>query len=558
MQKQFFYLIGIAAFLYGCGKTTKEQQQTTQEERKKVFRYNQAEGLTSLDPAHARTQANIWAVTQLYNGLFEFTESLVEQVCLAESYDVSSDGKTYIIKIRKGVHFHDSDVFPDGKGREVTAEDFVYSFKRILDPNTASSGAWIFNDKVLRDKNGNISDTCFKALDKYTLAIYLQKQFPPFLQILAMPYCFVVPREAVEKYGKDFGRNPVGTGPFKFQAWDDGNSLTFLKNPNYWRRDINHNPLPYLDAVQISFIADKNTEFLTFQQGKLDLITGIDASIIDQILKKDGTPREEIAQKFTVQKVDYLNTEYLGFILDPSRYEDKNHPLLDKRVRQALSYAINREELVSYIRNNLGVPGDNGFVPPFLPSFDENKVKGYNFNPDKANALLKEAGYGQGGKKMPELVLYTTPTYKEISEYLQKQWSSVLGIPVRLEINTFATHLDLVNNGKAMFFRASWLGDYPDEENFLSCFYSKNFAPAGPNKTRFKNATFDKLYEDVQKISGFERHDIYHKLDQIVMNESAVIVLYYDEVLRLTQKYVQGLETNAMNVLKLEKVDFTN
>lgn len=556
MIRRFLFLCAASFLIWSCSGG-EDKPQTDAGDNSKIFRYNSTEPITSLDPAFAKNQANIWAVTQLFGGLFELSSDLHEHPAIVDTWDISSDQLTYTFKLRKGVLFHDDDCFPNGKGREVTADDFVYSFKRILAEETRSPGAWVFNDKVLKDKKGNISDTCFKAVDPYTLRIYLDAPFPPFLQILAMPYCYVVPKEGIEKYGRDFARHPVGTGPFRLKSWDESNSLIMVKSPSYWRKDPSHNSLPYLDAVQVSFISDKNQEFLTFQQGKLDFISGIDANTIEQILKKDGSVREEIDQKFTVQKMPYLNTEYLGFQMDVSKYENKKHPFLDGRVRKALSYAINRDELVSFLRNNLGTPARNGFVPAALPSFDEGKVKGYDYNPEEAQKLLKEAGYPDG-KGFPEVTLYTTPPYKEMAETLQKQWSSILNVNFKIEINNFAAHQDMVENGKVHFFRGSWLGDYPDEENFLACFYSKKMPPSGPNKTRFNNAEFDRLYEVVhQEKDGWKRHEMYYKMDQLVMNESPVIVLYYDEVLRLMQKNITGLEPDGMNMLRLERVNIS-
>ncbi|MBX2841642.1 MAG: ABC transporter substrate-binding protein [Flammeovirgaceae bacterium] len=554
MIRQFLVLLTCSWAFWGCGNGEKEIAENT----KKVFKYNQHEGLTSLDPALAKNQANVWAVTQLYNGLFEFNEDLSVHPCLVKTWKVSDDGLTYTFEIRDDIYFHNNEVFPNGKGRQVTAEDFVYSFRRIVDKKTASSGSWVFNDKVLKDKNGNISESSFEATSRTQLKIRLRKPFPPFLQILSMPYTYVVPKEAIEFYGKDFGRNPVGTGPFtlKENDWDEGTSLTMRKNKNYWRRDNNYNQLPYLDIIQINFIADKTQEFLTFKQGKLDLVAGIDPNTVDQLLNKKGEIKDEILSKFNVQQVPYLNTEYIGFQLDPSRYNDPNHPFLNKKVRQAMSYAINREELVSFLRNNLGVPGNGGFVPTALPSFDSGTVKGYHFNEKKAKQLLKEAGFSEG-KNFPEVTLYTNPVYAVMMEYLQRQWKAVLGIKIKVDVNNFTLHQEIVDNSKALLFRGSWLGDYPDEENYLSCFYSENFSPVGPNKTHFKNKKFDGLFEIVhQEKNKWKRHELFHQLDQMVMDECAVIVLFYDEVMRITQKDVAGLTANPMNIIHLEWVDF--
>ncbi len=519
---------------------------------KTVFRYNQPEALSSLDPAFARNQANIWATTQLYNGLVELDQELKIGPGIAKSWEVSEDGRTYTFILRDDVYFHDHEVFEGGKGRKVTARDVAYSFKRIIDPATASTGAWVFNDKVLSDRNGAISDTAFLAVNDSTFKIYLNEPFIAFLEILTMPYAFVVPQEAVAKYGKDFRANPVGTGPFMFKQWDEGNAIIMHKNPNYWKKDDKGEQLPYLYAVQISFITDRKSEFLTFMQGKLDFLSGVREGSRDLILNNDGTVQDDFKGKFTVRKEPYLNTEYIGFQLDPTNLKEPNPAVQDKRVRQALNYAINKKEMIAYFRNNIGIPGHSGMVPPSLPSFSQEKVPGYSYNPKKARELLTAAGYTY--QNPLSMRLSTVAEHKELAEYMQKKWAEI-GVQVTIDINQGPAHQETVDNGRAPFFMKSWLGDYPDAENYLALFYSKNFSPAGPNKTHFVNAEFDKLYEqaklerDVKK-----RWELYQAMDRIVVEEVPVIVLYYDEVLRLTQNNIEGLEPNPMNMLKLEQV----
>ena len=526
-----------------------------QNQQHKILRYNQGDqGLSSLDPAFARSQPNMRAITQLFNGLVELDNELKVRPAIAKNWTISPNGLVYTFYLNEGVLFHDDEAFISGKGREVTAEDFVYSFKRILDSNTASPGAWIFNNKVLADKSGNASDTCFKAKDKYVLQIILQQPFPAFLEILSMNYASVVPKEATMKYGKDFRVHPVGTGPFKFKQWDEGSTLIFLKNPHFWRKDSLGNSLPYLDAIQVSFINDKTLAFLTFSQKKLDFLIGIEDNSPELFLEQDGSMKEDLKSKFIYDKSPYLYTEYLGFQLDSTFYKDKKHPFFNKKVRQALSYAINREELIAYLRFNLGIPGVNGMVPTALPSFAVNKTKGYDYDPKKAGRLLKEAGYEHPGD-VPEIKLYTSAPYKYIAEYLQKQWSD-LGLKIQIEVNQASTHREMMDKGIAHFFRASWIGDYPDAENYLSLFYSKNFTPSGSNKCHYKNPAFDVLYEKaIEESNSAKRNEMYKKLDQIVMNDCPVIVLFYEENIRLTQPYVKGLQVNAMNMINLEKVD---
>ncbi|GEO06898.1 peptide ABC transporter substrate-binding protein [Adhaeribacter aerolatus] len=519
---------------------------------KKIFKYNQPEALSSLDPAFARNQANIWATTQLYNGLVELDDQLKPAPAIARTWKVSPDGLKYTFYLRPDVYFHDHPVFPKGRGRRVVAEDFRYSFQRLLNPQTASTGSWVFKGKVLENAQGMVSDTCFKIQNDSTLIIYLKEPFISFIELLSMPYCFVVPREITEKYGKDFREHPVGTGPFLFKLWDEGNAIVLHKNPNYWKKDQAGNQLPYLDAVQISFINDRKMEFLTFQQKKLDFLSGIRGSSKDLILNKDGTLQEEFANKFNLQKAPYLNTEYMGFQLDPKNLRDPNPAWQDKRVRQALNYALNKKELVVYYRNNLGIPGHAGMVPPSLPSFSAEEVRGYSYNPGKARELLAAAGYTR--QNPLHLTLNTVAEHKEIAEFMQKKWSEV-GVVAQINISQAAAHQEAVDNGRYGFFMKSWFGDYPDAENFLALFYSKNFSPAGPNKTHFKNARFDALYEKAKLEQNTEkRYRLYREMDKIVVEESPVIVLFYDEVVMLTQKNIVGMKADPMNTLRLESV----
>ena len=573
--KPFGFWLG-ALVLAGCHDAARPAA-----DERRVFRYNQPEALSSLDPAFARNQANSWAVSQLFNGLMELDSTLLPVPALARRYTISPDGRTYTFVLRKDVFFHENkDVFPsDGTAEEleekhhpghkwkelevspffsrrVVAADFVYSFKRILDPATASSGGWIFRGKVLEKPDGSISDTAFVAANDSTLRIHLKEPFIPFLGILTMPYAYVVPHEAVEKYGKDFREHPVGTGPFRFKLWDEGNVLLYERNSDYWRADQQGRQLPYLDAVAVSFLPDRKTEFLTFMQGKLDFLSGIRAGSRDLIMHPDGTIREDFKGKFTVQKAPYLNTEYLGIQLDSANLIGEQavqgRALRDKRVRQALNYALNKPEMLTYLLNRVGHAGTSGFVPTALPSFSEKAVPGYTYQPQKARQLLRAAGYGP--QRPLHLRLSTVLERKEIGEYLQKQWANV-GVQVQIDINQSAAQQDLVDNGRVAFFAKSWLGDYPDAENYLALFYSPNFSPAGPDKTHFKSAAYDKLYDEARRTQDVARRTaLYQAMDRIVVEESPVISLYYDEVVRLTQNNVRGLRPNPMNQLLLERV----
>ncbi len=201
---------------------------------KTVFRYNESSGITSLDPAFAKDMSNIWACNQIFNGLVQLDDKLKICPAIAQSWSIDNSGTVYTFHLRKDVRFQNNHLFPEGIGRKVTASDFVYSFKRITDPALASPGSWVFAN--VQNTNGKYA---FTALNDSTLQITLSKAFAPFLGILSMQYCSVVPQEIVRYYGSDFRRNPVGTGPFSFKLWKEGIKLVLLKNPDYFETDGN-------------------------------------------------------------------------------------------------------------------------------------------------------------------------------------------------------------------------------------------------------------------------------------------------------------------------------
>lgn len=508
-----------------------------------MFRYNQSSGISSLDPAFARDQANIWAVNAIYNGLVQLDDQLNVVPGLAKSWDISADGLTYTFHLRTDVKFHDHELFPEGKGRLMVANDVVYSFSRLMDKATASPGAWIFNGKVAAGE-------AFAAPNDSTFIMKLQAPFRPMLSILNLQYTYVVPQEIVSHFGRDFRINPVGTGPFKMLFWKEDNQLILEKNPNYWETE-NGKQLPLVDGVKVFFIENKSSEYLKFRQGDLDLISGIDATTANELLTEQGALKPELAADMELFKTPYLNLEYLGILTDPNKVLPENKPLLDKRVRQAMNYAINREEMLQYLRNNIGRPANAGVVPYGLPSFDPEQVKGYTFDPEKARQLLAEAGYPDG-KGMETILLYTNPSYQDLTAFIQKQWEQV-GFKIKLEVAPPQFQRELMSKSEAGLFRASWIADYPDGESYLSLFYGGN--PAPPNYTRFQNATYDSLYraalnapDDATRIS------VYQQMDRLIVDEAPVVPLYYDEVLRFVRKGVTGLEPNAMNLLDLKRV----
>lgn len=534
MHTPLVLLLAYFCLLTAC--TTEKKGDTDQ----RFFRYNQASGINSLDPAFAKDQAMIWAANQLYNSLVTMSDGLHILPSIAHSWEIDSTGLTYTFHLRDDVYFHDDAAFANGKGRKVVAADVAYSLGRIIDTKVASPGAWLFNEKVAENEP-------FTAPNDSTFVMRLRQAFRPMLGILGMQYCSIVPREAVEKYGKDFRSHPVGTGPFKFRVWREKEVLVLERNPTYFEKNAAGEQLPLIDGVRVSFMENKRTAYLKFMEGKLDFLSGLDPSYKDELITKDGQLQAAVQDKIKLSRSPYLNTEYLGFLMNDKQAK----ALQDKRVRQAINYGFDRVKMMKFLRNSIGIPATAGFVPAGLPSFDPNVVKGYTFDPNKSRELLKAAGY-ENGEGLPEILLETTDSYKELGTFIVNQLKEV-GLNVRMELNPSSFLREKMAKGESNFFRGSWIADYPDAENYFSVLYGNN--PAPPNYTRFKNARFDELYQKALNTNDDKaRYLIYQEMDRIVIDEAPVVPLYYDEVLRFTQKNIEGLGVNGFNLLTLKGV----
>lgn len=532
--------------LASCGKRVDKSGDKT------VFRMNLAPGLSTLDPAYARDQGAIWMCGQLFNGLVEFDEDLEIQPSLAASYAISDSGKTYTFALKKDVFFHKDPLFGSDSTRRFNAEDVKYSFTRICDPSVASSGFWIFNGKIAgldAYREAIATDISgFEVVTPDTFRVHLVQPFPPFLGNLAMAYGYIVPHELTEEYGKDFRNHPIGTGPFKFKSWDEGTSLVLRKNDNYFEKG-----LPYLDAIQVRFIRDRLSEFAEFCQGKLDFVNGLDKATKDEVFLPDGSIKPDYAENYRFDRAPQLNTEFIGILVDDSLAAAHNSPMRDVRVRQALNYAIDRDKLVDYLLNGNGYPATSGIMPRGIPGFDSTKVIGYSYDPDRAVQLLAEAGY-PGGKGLPVLSLKSNPSYQAVMEFIQKSFERI-GVTMKIDNMDGGTLRSKAKKGEIDLWRASWIADYPDGENYLGLYYSGNIPPNGANRMRYSNPGFDSLYvKALSTTDDSTRHALYQEMEILAMPDAPIIPLYYDKILRMVQPSIEGLETNAMNMLYLKKV----
>lgn len=525
-----YYLLLLIAFgLTSCSQKNSENRDHL------VFRYNQHANISSLDPAFSRNLANIWPSLQLYNGLVQFDEELHLKPDIAKRWTLNDTTNTYTFTLREDVYFHKDARFGRDSTRTVTAEDFVFSFDRLIDPTVASPGSWVLQQV----------DT-YKAINDTTFQVILKEPFPAFLGLMAIPYCSVVPKEIVESNEISFRKKPIGTGPFAFQLWEENVKLVLRKNPIYFEKDSEGNQLPYLEAVAVTFLPEKQNELLHFLQGSIDMISGLDASYKDELLTNDGNLQEKYLDKITMLTGPYLNTEYLGFQLETDKLE-----LRSKKLREAINIGFDREAMIKHLRNGIGIPANGGFIPAGLAG--SSNQDGYTYDRNKARELVEEFTQ-ETGIEHPELRVATTSEYLDICEYIQRQLE-LIGIDMKVDVLPPSTLLQMRAVGDLEFFRASWIADYPDAESYLSLFYSPNHTPKGPNYSFFTNQTYDSLYVASMAIQNIEqRSHLYQKMDSILLAEMATVPLFYDKAVRFIQPDVKGMKINPQNFLYLKEV----
>lgn len=525
-----------------------------------VFR-SETGRLTGLDPARVMDVPSVQAVSRIYEGLVLYSylsRPYRVESCLAASLpEISHDGLEYRFHIRKGIYFQDDPCFKNtgGKGRELTAEDFEYSIKRVADPKVGSSGYWAFRGRIrgldhFRDAMaaGNATyDTSVEGLeatDRHTLLFRLTRPFPGMLWILAMNYAYAVPREAVEYYGADFINHPVGTGPYILTSYVHNHRIEFLRNPKWQEtgrvdrypvdgspedalqgllRDAGQ-PIPFIDRIVQYAIGDASTQWLMFLADELDL-SAISRDNWDAVIVRHDQLSDELTRRgIVMDKAPSLDTAYIGFNMDD--------PVVGKnrKLRQAMMAAFDREKWVAF-QNGRVMPAD-GPVPPAMRRGNVGKTK-FPFDVTRARALMVEAGYPDGrdpatGRRL-ELNLElggggsdTRETAEVLASFMDQ-----IGVVIKPGFNNWPAFLKKLEQRQAQMFLLTWLADYPDPENFLQLFYGPNETP-GANRVNYKNTEFDRLYEKAGGLpDGLERDGVYAAMERIVMEDCPWLFLHH-------------------------------
>jgi len=566
MFKYLWLAMLCATLLSSCNSGGAKKEKTTREAKGGVkyggvFRENETEYFRSLFPQNITEVVGHRITNQVYEGLVVMNQSdLSVEPALAESWTVNDSATEFTFKIRKGVYFHDDACFADGKGREVTAKDFLYCFEKLCTPAASNQGFWLFENVVkgatalFNTKYKGTIDFGVKVVDDYTLTITLERPFAGFLFRLAMPFCAVFPQEALEKYGEEMRDKAVGTGPFIIKKVLTDEGVYLSRNEKYWAKDEFGNQLPYLDGIKFSFIKEEKVEMLEFRKQNLEMKYRLPLDAITEILDKEGKLQGDYKQ-FELQKTTELALAYYGFLHTDKIFSNVH-------ARRAFCYAIDRTKIVDYTVKGEGVPAFNGIVPIGMAGYNNAAVKGFNFDVAKAREELKLAGYpdGKGLKKITLQINSGGGRNEKVAEAIIAMLKENLNVEVNITQLPFAQHLENYEVGKAPFWRAGWVADYPDPENFLNLCYGKH-VPANPtdkaylNAYRYKNPVFDKLFLEALATTDFEkRNRLYEQLDQTAVNDAVMLPIYYNINRRLIQKYVRNFPVNGMEYRNFRNV----
>lgn len=563
-MKLFGVILLAASFLISCSK-----EQNFDE---RVVYLVSPEKIAGFDPINASDMYSSNEMGKVYEALFEFHPlkrpyELIPNLA-AEMPTVSADGLTYTVKIKKGVFFHESPAF-NGQKRELKAEDFVYSIKRLADPKLMAKGWWVLDDKLVglnewRAKYAqsdvvNYADEVegLKKIDDYTIQFKLKAPFPQFLYALAMPYTFVVPKEAVEHFGKEFLNHPVGTGAFILPKFEQTNRLTYEKNPNFREKfypsegeesDVANGLLadagkkiPLVDKIVVDIIVESQPKWLAFQKAKNDLL-----ELPKENMQQALIGAKELNDNFKSKGVRLHADPMLDVTFISLNNQD---PIFkeNKKLRQAMSLAYNREQANKLFYINTGVEAQ-GVIPPGIAGYRKEFKNPYTkFDLVLAKKLLKEAGYPEG-KGLPALTVETRneTMARQIMEHFAENMKE-LGIKVIVNQNTWPELVNKVTTKRNQMYTMAWGADYPDAENFLSLLYCPNQSP-GSNGANYCNPEFDKLYKQAVVLQDSpERTALYEKINEMVAVEVPWIFGFHRTRYYLAQAWLKNFKYMEFN-----------
>jgi oligopeptide transport system substrate-binding protein len=509
------------------------------------------EKYNNLDPIKITDIVSFHVASQIMEPLLRFNEKdLSLQPLVAESWTISEDDLVYTLLLKKGVKFHDNICFTEGKGRELTAYDVVYTFKRIYSEKSSYAHS-LFKNQIKGSENyveGDIEG--LKAIDDYTIEFILNKPSSNFLNILANITSSIVAKEAIEK------NEIIGTGPFLYSKENDiETKVTLLRNANYYMSDKEGNQLPYLESVAFNLVNSGQDQLDMFMNEKLDIITGIPPEAVKELVESQIADFQDKPTKYVLGRYPEVTTSYLSL-------NTATAPFDNKKVRQALGMAINKSKIVdNVLKGEAYSPGNNGIVPSAIKGYDFSSIVGLEYNLDKAKKLLKEAGF-PNGKDFPTITFASLKRNTDIRVALeiQKQLLSNLNINVEISSLSLNDMNDMNSRSEINMYLGGWLGEFPGPITFLSLFYGADVPDSPleisfPNESRYKNYKFDKIYEEALiTVDATKRFELCLIADQMIATDVPVIPLWYHEKYQLIQSVVSGYQANSMNIQYLTYV----
>jgi len=563
MRFKLISLLLLTGFIFGsCSGDAEETENLVAKGGKKYggeFKFMSTEKISTLYPTFTVDVYSMRIVSQIYEPLLTIdSESGKVSPAVAKSFTVSNDAKVYTFKIRKGIQFHKDDCF-GGETHELTAEDVKFTLDMACSGLKKNKVYYLLLDRIKgadsfykKSKNSlpKAGVSGVKVKDKYTVEITLTESFVGFEKVLTHKSLGITPKEAYEKYGKNAGKHPVGSGPFALESLSN-DKVVLKRNPNYWRKDEFGNKLPFLSKVIMTYAKNKRSELMAFRNSNIDLVLELPVEEIEHIL---GSLKDAQDGKNVKHKVDSELSMSMMYIAMANQSEEFS----DVRVRKAFNLAIDRNKIIDIDLEGEGWAATNGFVPS-MNDYPNDEVRGHQFNVEKAKSLMSQAGFANG-KGFPSLDFYVNTiegssihrTCNAVAAQLKKN----LNVDLNVIICTLDERESAIASGKAKIWREGWIADYPDPENFLTMFYSHNIRSGSMvNAFKFANDEYDATLEKaLVEIDPDKRNALYVKCDQMIVDHGAVLPILTDDHIVMINARVRNFEASPMEELNLTDV----
>ena len=571
----------------GCTKKKNSEVSGGKAGPKIFYHYRTAEE-KSADPQRQFDGASALLIQNVYDTLLQYSylkrPYVLEPALLEKMPEKQPDG-TYLFVARKGVKFHDNDAFPGGKGREFNADDIIFTLKRFADANVNDQSFSLFAGLIdgidaFREQSkklgkgfdySKVDIAGVKKVDNYSVSVKFTRESPLNLYPFSITSMSIVPQEAVKKYGDDFSKNPVGTGPFYMKKYERRGTTILARNPNYWEKfpteggpedqemikAYGGKQLPFVDEVMLPLIEETQPQMLKFRKGQLNWVAVSKddfSSFVNRTPGKlDFTLKPEFAKDFQLYYAPMLVTTFAKFGF--------NDPLVgkNKALRQAIAMAWNTEGYIDLMLNGRAMPADSIVPIEIAGSARDTGSKWYRQDLEGAKKKLAEAGY-PNGQGLPPLTMEfraTTKDQRQVYEFMRNELDKI-GIKLVGNFQTFSNFIQKTDSGNYQVADAGWNADYPDGDNFYSLFYSENRAPL-QNNGNYSNPKFDELYLKQRDMpNGPERYKIFAEMDAIIKEDVPMVLTFNQLALGMLQKDVKNFKRHMLDEYPYKYFDIKN